>query len=149
MFNYRQLPLALGLCAAAVMSVNLPTAYAQEDHSGRTAMDEMAFTPKPDMKALFGEGYKPGDVGHSTGTVRAVADDGYSMVIDHGQIHGIGMAPMTMSFDLMGDASAEGIAEGDTVEFLVRKGRDNSYRVFMICKMKSQNETCLADVMGQ
>ena len=149
MFNYRKLPLALGFCALAVMSFNLPTVYAQEDHSGHTAMNEVASTSKPDMKALFGEDYRPGDVGHSTGTVKGVADDGYSMVIDHGQIHGIGMAPMTMSFDLMGDASVDGIAEGDSVEFLVRKGRDNSYRVFMICKMKSENETCLASVMNQ
>ncbi len=84
-----------------------------------------------------------GDVGHGVGVIRSIGDDGYSLAIDHGPIEGIGMGAMTMGFEIMGDIDLSGFAEGDNVAFMVKRGRDNSYRITAMCNTETNGADCL------
>lgn len=128
-------PSAPGTQSGAVMA----------DHAGHSAGGASA--GKHNMSAMFGPDYMKGDVGHSTGTVVSVNLQDDYITIDHGEVHGIGMGPMTMGFEALGDADLAGLAPEDRVEFLVRMGETGSYGVFMICKMNAAGEGCLKDMM--
>jgi len=57
------------------------------------------------------------------------------------------MGAMTMGFDIMGDVDLAGFADGDQVAFMVKKGRDNSYRITEICNTGTDGEDCLEGMM--
>ncbi len=59
------------------------------------------------------------------------------------------MGAMTMGFDIMGDVDLSAFAEGDTVAFMVKKGRDNSYRITTICNTGTEGADCLDEMMDQ
>ena len=102
-----------------------------------------------DMKALFGDDYEPGDIGHSFGEIISIVQDGRFLIIDHGPIHGIDMAAMKMEFAVLADVDLSDIDEGDKVEFLVKKSSSGTYEVMAICDRGSEEVKCLENVMGK
>ena len=57
------------------------------------------------------------------------------------------MGAMTMGFDIAGDVDLSGFEDGDTVSFMVKKGRDGSYRITAICDTGAAGDECLAGMM--
>jgi Cu/Ag efflux protein CusF len=88
-----------------------------------------------------------GDIGHATGVIKSIGSQGDFLTIDHGPIDGIGMGAMTMGFDIMSDVDLSGFSEGNEVAFMVKKGRDNSYRITAICDTGAVGADCLQGVM--
>ncbi|NNU17047.1 copper-binding protein [Parvularcula sp. ZS-1/3] len=86
-----------------------------------------------------------GDTGHAAGTIVSVAEG--ELGIDHGPIDGIGMDAMTMLFGTMGDVDATAFEEGDEVSFMVKRGRDGSYRIMAICDTGEAGTDCLDGMM--
>ena len=105
------------------------TSHADMDHSGH------------DMSKMSG------DVGHGTGIIVSVGELGDSLTIDHGPIEGIGMGAMTMGFDILSSVDLTGYSKDDPVAFMVKKGRDNSYRITAICNTSTQGADCLGEMM--
>ncbi len=88
-----------------------------------------------------------GDTGHATGVIKSVGAQGDFLTIDHGPIDGIGMGAMTMGFDIAGDLDLSEFEDGDAVSFMVKKGRDNSYRITAICDTDASGDDCLTSLM--
>ena len=87
-------------------------------------------------------------VGHATGTIRSVGSQGDFLTIEHGEFAGdIQMGAMTMGFDIMGEVDLSGLAEGDEVAFMVKQGRDGSYRIMAICNTAEEGADCLDGMM--
>ena len=83
-------------------------------------------------------------IGHATGTIRSVGAQGNFLTIAHGPFDGgIEMGAMTMGFDIMGDVDLSGFADGDEVAFMVKQGRDGSYRIMAICNTGTDGADCL------
>lgn len=87
------------------------------------------------------------DIGHATGVIRSVGSQGDFLTIEHGPFDGINMGAMTMGFDIMGDVDLSGFAEGDEVAFMVKEGRDGSFRVMSICNTATDGADCLNSMM--
>lgn len=93
------------------------------------------------------DGAKDG-IGHATGTIRSVGAQGDFLTINHGPFEGgVEMGAMTMGFDAMGDVDLSGFSEGDQVAFMVKQGRDGSYRIMAICNTDSDGADCLDGMM--
>lgn len=86
-------------------------------------------------------------IGHGTGIIKSLSTQGDFLTIDHGPIEGVGMSAMMMGFDIMGDVDLSIFAEGDAVAFMVKKGRDSSYRITAICKTVAEGSDCLNEMM--
>ncbi len=93
-----------------------------------------------------GHGGGAADAGHGTGTVVSVAEDGNSIMIDHGPIDAIGMVAMTMRFGAMRNVDLRSFSAGDPVAFMLKQGRDGSYRITAICN--TQAADCVAGMGG-
>lgn len=86
-------------------------------------------------------------MGHATGIIRSVGTQGDFVTIEHGPIEGVGMSAMTMGFDIMGDVDLADFKDGDEVAFMVKQGRDGSYRITAICNTVAQGADCLDRIM--
>ncbi len=86
--------------------------------------------------------------GEGTGVIRSVDAERRSLTIDHGPIDEVGMGAMMMGFGVTGAVDLSGLAEGDTVAFRLKRGRDNSYRVTAICNTGTDGTDCLDDDAG-
>ena len=84
-----------------------------------------------------------GDTGHTTGIIVSVSTDGKEATIDHQEIEGVGMSAMTMGFGITSAVDLSGFAKGDKVSFMVKKGRDGSYRITAICNTVTDGKDCL------
>ena len=84
-----------------------------------------------------------GDTGHTTGIIISVSPDGKEATIDHQEIEGVGMGAMTMGFGITSAVDLSGFAEDDNVSFMVKKGRDGSYRITAICNTDTDGKDCL------
>lgn len=96
-----------------------------------------------DYKAMFGPDYQKGDIGHSTGVI---IDEGLAtnvIVIEHGTIHGIESGADTTKFEILDEVDPSPMISGTNVEFLVKKGTDNIYRIFAICEVLEDEKSCL------
>jgi len=89
------------------------------------------------------EGKMAGDTGHTTGVIFSISPDGKEATIDHQDIEGVGMSAMTMGFSITSAVDLSGYAKGDNVSFMVKKGRDGSYRITAICNTDTEGEDCL------
>ena len=85
--------------------------------------------------------------GHGTGIIKSIGTQGDFLTIDHGPIEGVGMNAMTMGFDIIGNVDLSTFTEGDTVAFMVKRGRDNSYRITAICNTETDGDDCLNELM--
>lgn len=86
-------------------------------------------------------------IGRATGVIRSVGSEGDFLTIEHGPFDGIQMGAMTMGFDIMGDVDLTGLKDGDEVAFMVKQGRDGSYRIMAICNTVTQGADCLDGMM--
>ncbi|MAI91763.1 MAG: hypothetical protein CBB65_15105 [Hyphomonadaceae bacterium TMED5] len=87
-------------------------------------------------------------VAHSTGTVRSVGNQGDFLTIEHGPFTGgFEMGAMTMGFETLGGVDLSGISEGDEVAFMVKQGRDNSFRITAVCNTATNGADCLDGMM--
>ena len=84
-----------------------------------------------------------GDTGHTTGIIVSVSPDGKEATIDHQEIEGVGMSAMTMGFGITSAVDLSGFAKDDKVSFMVKKGRDGSYRITAICNTVTDGKDCL------
>lgn len=84
-----------------------------------------------------------GDTGHTTGVVVSISPDGSEATIDHKAIDGVGMGAMTMGFGITSTVDLSGLAKDDNVSFMVKKGRDGSYRITAICNTDTDGKDCL------
>ena len=97
---------------------------------------------KPNMTELFGPDYKKGDIGHSFGTLKNLSTEG-RVVIEHSKIHGTEIEASTTEFEVLPGADLSELTESNRVEFLIKKGDDDGYRVLSICKVTAENSKCL------
>ena len=89
-------------------------------------------------------------IGHATGVIRSVGSQGDFLTIEHGPFEGgIDMGAMTMGFDIMGDVDLAGFSDGDEVAFMVKQGRDGSYRIMAICDTGTDGADCLDGMMDR
>lgn len=86
-------------------------------------------------------------IGHGTGIIKSLSTQGDFLTINHGPIEGVGMSAMTMGFDIMGGVDLSTFTEGDAVAFMVKRGRDNSYRITAICNTDIDGDGCLNELM--
>lgn len=136
----------LNLMATSLLALGLAACGGAEDPAAPATSE--TDTPM-DMASHdgmdHGEDHQMGDgIGHATGTIRSVGSEGDFLTINHGPFDGgIEMGAMTMGFDIMGDVDLTGFSEGDEVAFMVKQGRDGSYRVMAICDTAADGEDCL------
>ena len=90
---------------------------------------------------------KAGNTGHTTGQIISISSDGQQVTIDHNEIEGVGMGAMTMGFTVMSDIDLSGFASKDRVAFMVKKGRDGSYRITAMCNTVTEGADCLKSKM--
>ena len=132
--------LIAGLMLAACSKGEAPTAQkptleASQSKSGNKGAK--------DYKAQFGPDYKRGDIGHSTGILIGQETAANVAVIEHGVIHGIDRGADTTKFEILDEANLSALSSGTKVEFLVKKGPDNIYRLFAICEILEDGKNCL------
>ena len=84
-----------------------------------------------------------GDTGHTTGVIFSISPDGKEATIDHQEIEGVGMGAMTMGFGITSAVDLSGFAKDDKVSFMVKRGRDGSYRITAICNTDTDGKDCL------
>jgi len=131
--------LAVSLAACGNAEKAAPAEITQTEAPMEMASDETMDHSGHDMS--------DGAMGHGTGIIKSLGTQGDFLTIDHGPIEGIGMGAMTMGFDIMGDVDLSAFAEGDAVAFMVKKGRDNSYRITTICNTATEGADCLDGMM--
>ena len=124
LFTSSALALTLAACGQATDTAPAPAAPAATEMPMDMADGEMMDHSGHEMGS--------GDTGHATGVIKSVGAQGDFLTIDHGPIEGIGMGAMTMGFDIAGDVDLSNFKDGDMVSFMVKKGRDNSYRITAI-----------------
>ena len=130
------LTMAVGACSpeSEDNEMDMASSSQTETHS----MDHDQQTDPVDMPDL------PANTGFGTGEIRSIGDLKDSLTIAHGPIQGIGMSAMTMGFDIVGDVDLSPFSDGDKVAFIVKKGRDNSYRISEICLTETDGTDCLS-----
>ena len=96
-----------------------------------------------DYKAIFGPDYKKGDIGHSKGVLIDANLAANEVVIKYGVIHGIERGADTATFERLDSADISTLYAGVEVEFLVKKGPDDIYRLFAICEILEAGQSCL------
>ena len=57
------------------------------------------------------------------------------------------MGAMTMGFGITSAVDLSGFAKDDKVSFMVKKGRDGSYRITAICNTDTDGKDCLGAKM--
>lgn len=131
-------------CALLLVACGETAAPPSEETYSKKAMEEET----GDGTMMDHAGHETGsDIGHASGVIKSISNDAGFVTIDHGPVSGIGMDAMTMGFDLMGEADLSGLSEGDEVSFMLKRGRDGSYRVMAICNTAAGGEDCLDTMM--
>lgn len=142
----------LTLMTASLFALGLAACGAADEPAAPTASE----TDMP-MDMAAHDGMDPGDhdmggemdgIGHATGVIRSVGSQGDFLTIEHGPFEGgIDMGAMTMGFDTMGDVDLSEFSDGDEVAFMVKQGRDGSYRIMAICNTGMDGADCLDGMM--
>lgn len=139
----------LTLVSVSLLALGLAACGGAEDPpapASQTAETPMDMASHDGMD--HGDQDMSGGIGHATGVIRSVGSQGDFLSIEHGPFEGgISMGAMTMGFDIMGDVDLTGFAEGDEVAFMVKQGRDGSYRIMAICDTGADGADCLDGMM--
>ncbi len=80
------------------------------------------------------------------GKVVQVFADAGRIKIDHEEIPAINMTAMTMSFQTGGDVDLARFSEEDGVHFMLKKGRDGSFRIMQMCKTDGSDAECMSNM---
>lgn len=103
------------------------------DHSGHDMKDHDMKTAPDAMIPVNGK------------VVQVFADAG-RIKIDHEEIPAINMAAMTMSFQAGGDVDLVRFSEEDAVHFMLKQGRDGSFRIMQMCKTDGSDDECMSNM---
>lgn len=129
------------LTALAALSV---AACSSESHSqDHVQMDHSKMTSSQTDHSQMNHGKMASDTGHTTGVIVSISPDGKSATINHKEIPGVGMGAMTMGFGITSAVDLSGYTQGNNVSFMVKKGRDGSYRITAICNTDKDGKNCL------
>ena len=132
---------ALGLAACG--GADEPASHRSEKNKPMEMADNNGMDHGNHEMGAIGDG-----IGHATGVIRSVGGQGDFLTIEHGPFDGsIEMGAMTMGFDIMGGVDLSGFTEGDEVAFMVKQGRDGSYRIMAICNTGADGTDCLNGMM--
>lgn len=112
-------------------------------NTSTVSQNEYADNSPKDYKAMFGPDYRKGDIGHSTGVIIDEGLETNVVVIEHGMIHGIKRGADTTKFEILDKVDLSAMSSGVEVEFLVKRGTDNIYRLFAICEILEKGKSCL------
>lgn len=130
----------LTLTALAAISLSACGDSGDMDHS---EMDDAKMDHSTMDHSKMDDAKTMGDTGHTTGVIFSISPDGTEVTIDHQAIDGVGMGAMTMGFDITSTVDLSGFAKDDNVSFMVKKGRDGSYRITAICNTDTDGKDCL------
>ena len=135
----------LTLTALAAFSLSACGASSDMDHSKKddAKMDDASTNHSTMDHSKMDDAKTMGDTGHTTGVIFSISPDGKEATIDHQAIEGIGMGAMKMGFGITSAVDLSGFAEDDNVSFMVKKGRDGSYRITAICNTDTDGKDCL------
>lgn len=137
--------------AIALVALSACSAETPMPANEMAEMEPMATTAS-DMESMDHNGQSgdqmmptlPENTGFGVGEIRSIGDLKDSLTIAHGPLKGIEMGAMTMGFDIVGDVDLSSFSDGDKVAFIVKKGRDNSYRISEICLTETGGTDCLS-----
>jgi Cu/Ag efflux protein CusF len=87
------------------------------------------------------------ETGHTKGIIMSISPDGNVATINHQAIESVGMNAMTMGFGVTSEVDLSEFSKGDNVSFMIKKGRDNSYRIIAICNTDLKGNECLNSMM--
>ena len=114
-----------------------------QSHSSHSQMDHSQMDHSQMDHSNAGDMKMTGDMGHTTGVIVSISEDGQQATIDHQEIAGVGMGAMTMGFGILSSVDLSDYKSGDNVSFMVKKGRDGSYRITAICNTDTDGADCL------
>ncbi|MGJ8559185.1 MAG: copper-binding protein [Litorimonas sp.] len=130
------------LAAISLVACSADTDPAAMEKQDPAEMDHSQMDPDGDMNVAA-----KGDTGHTTGTLVSVSPDGQSATIKHEAIDGVGMGAMTMGFEITSSVDLTAYTASDPVSFMVKRGRDGSYRITAICNTETDGKDCLSAQM--
>lgn len=139
----------LAIFAASALALTLAACGNDQSDAPAQTTEDISPMEMPASDMMDHSSHAEGDdgMGHGVGVIMAVSPQNDSVIIDHGPIDGVGMGAMTMSFGTMGTIDLSGFSEGDAVAFMVKRGRDNSYRISAICDTAAEGDNCLEAMM--
>ena len=119
--------------------------------SGDATAPDSAETPSAthDMAEhdMSGHGGSMGEgSAHGEGQIVSVDLEGRRIEIDHGPLEGADMGAMTMFFETTRDVDLETLSAGDEIMFMVKQGRDGSWRVTHVCAEGAEMSDCMAEM---
>lgn len=88
------------------------------------------------------------DTDHGAGKIVEIDSEGGRVKLDHGPLENIGMDAMEMFFGVAGDVDLTDYQVGDDVAFMVKLGRNGSYRIMAMCDTQKAGADCLGEMMG-
>lgn len=130
----------LTLTALAAISLSACGGSGDMDHS---KMDDAKMDHSTMDHSQMNDAKVMGDTGHTTGKILSISPDGSEATIDHQEIEGVGMGAMTMGFGITSTVDLSAFAKDDNVSFMVKRGRDGSYRITAICNTDTDGKDCL------
>lgn len=83
---------------------------------------------------------------HGEGRIVSVDLEGRRVEIDHGPLEGTNMGAMTMFFGTTRNVDLAALASGDEIIFMVKQGRDGSWRVNHVCEQGADMSTCMTEM---
>ena len=145
----------LNLVATSLLALGLTACGGAEQPEPASTPESTASSMMSDASGMEHDNHADHDmdekmdgIGHATGTIRSVGAQANFLTIDHGPFEGgIDMGAMTMGFDIMGDVDLSEFSDGDEVAFMVKQGRDGSYRIMSICNTGTDGADCLDGMM--
>ncbi len=136
--------------ANILLTASMLTVAACGGSGEATAPDSAATSSAPyDMADhdMSGHGESMGDgVAHGEGRIVSVDLEERRIEIDHGPLNGADMDAMTMFFGTTRDVDLATLAAGDEIMFMVKQGRDGSWRVTHLCDQGAEMSDCMAEM---
>lgn len=131
------------LTASAIFALSLAACSGGQESAETKATDHSGMDHSTMDHSDMGETKMADDTGHTTGVIVSISEDGQQATIDHQEIAGVGMGAMTMGFGILSSVDLSDYKSGDNVSFMVKKGRDGSYRITAICNTDTDGADCL------
>lgn len=135
------------LAISAALALSLSACSGAQDKTESESMDHSKMDHSQMDHSDMGNKKMMGDTGHTTGVIVSVSKDGQQATIDHQEIEAVGMGAMTMGFGILSSVDLSAYKAGDNVSFMVKKGRDGSYRITAICNTDTDGADCLKSNM--
>lgn len=131
------------LTAIAIFALSLAACSGGQDSAETKPADKSKMDHSTMDHSEMGDKKMTGDTGHTTGVIVSISEDGQQATIDHQEIADVGMSAMTMGFGILSSVDLSDYKSGDNVSFMVKKGRDGSYRITAICNIETDGADCL------